>query len=259
MATGIRKTGDFCWINVLTPQPAGAMEFFAGVLGWTYFEMPGIGHGIRAGGKNIGGLFDLEGPNTPPGCTADIGLMVKIDDADAVREKVMALGGTARPAFDIGDQGRMAVCSDPNGGKFDVWEPRQMPGTDADSALHGVPSWFEALTTDVERATGFYAGLFGWTPEVRHLPALEYTVFKNHGSEIAGMMSAAPELVGLEPLWTTYCTVDDADEAARVAVRLGGRLHVPLMDIPDIGRFCGITSPQGVRLAAIQYLPRQGS
>ena len=38
------------------------MEFFAKVLGWTYFEMPGIGHGMQVDGRNIGGLFDLNGP-----------------------------------------------------------------------------------------------------------------------------------------------------------------------------------------------------
>ena len=41
MAMGIRKTGDFCWINMLTPRPAEAMEFFGRVLGWTYFEKLG--------------------------------------------------------------------------------------------------------------------------------------------------------------------------------------------------------------------------
>jgi hypothetical protein len=34
------------------------------------------------------------------------------------------LGGTARPAFDIGEQGRMVVCHDPNGCEFDIWEPK---------------------------------------------------------------------------------------------------------------------------------------
>jgi hypothetical protein len=67
MATRLRKPGKFCWINMLTPRPAEAMEFFAAVLGWTYFEMTGIGHGMRVGGRDIGGLFGLEGPNTPPG------------------------------------------------------------------------------------------------------------------------------------------------------------------------------------------------
>jgi hypothetical protein len=34
MATALRKAGEFCWINMLTPRPAEAMEFFAAV-GWT--------------------------------------------------------------------------------------------------------------------------------------------------------------------------------------------------------------------------------
>ena len=74
MDNGFRKVGEFCWINMLTPRPAEAMEFFAAVLGWAYFEIPGIGHGIRVGGRDIGGLFDLHGPNTPPGLPPSIGV-----------------------------------------------------------------------------------------------------------------------------------------------------------------------------------------
>ena len=50
MGIGFREPGEFCWINMLTPRPAEAMGFFAAVLGWTYFEIPGISHGIRVGG-----------------------------------------------------------------------------------------------------------------------------------------------------------------------------------------------------------------
>ncbi len=117
MATGTRKPGEFCWINMLTPQPAEARAFFGRILGWSYFEMPGLGHGVRVGGRDVGGLFDLDGPNTPPGLKPHIGVMVKVDNADAVCEKVQALGGTAKPAFDIMEQGRMAVCNDPNGAR----------------------------------------------------------------------------------------------------------------------------------------------
>jgi uncharacterized protein len=255
MATGIRKAGDFCWINMLTAQPAEAMEFFAKVLGWTYFEIPPFGHGVQVGGRDIGGLFDLNGPNCPPGLPPVIGVMVKVDNADVVCEKVVSLGGKAQPAFDIADKGRMAVCHDPNGGAFDIWEPKKMPGTDADSTLHGSPSWSESLTTDVGKATEFYCSLFGWTAEVKHMPGMDYTVFRNGGADIAGLMAIpAP---GIPPHWGTYFTVNDADEAARTAEGLGAKLCVPPMDIPGIGRFCGITSPQGVRFYAIQYLPRQ--
>ena len=257
MATGIRKAGDFCWINIVTPKPAEAMEFFAKVLGWTFFEMPPYGHGVQVGGRDIGGLFDIEGPGSPPDMSPVMGVMVKVDDADATCDKIRSLGGEAKPAFDIADSGRMAVCHDPNGGKFDIWEPNKMLGTDADSSLHGAPSWSESLTTDVGKATEFYCKLFGWTAEVKPMPGMEYTVFRNGGPDIAGLM-AIPH-PDIKPHWGTYFTVNDADEAANVAKANGATLFVPPMDIPGTGRFCGILSPQGVRFYAIQYLPSQGS
>jgi uncharacterized protein len=94
MASGIRKTGDFCWSNMLTPRPAEAREFFGRLLGWTYAEIPGLGHRMQVGGRDIGGIFDLDGPNTPPGTTPHIGVMVKVESADAMCRHRAAL----RPA-----------------------------------------------------------------------------------------------------------------------------------------------------------------
>jgi predicted enzyme related to lactoylglutathione lyase len=259
MPTALRKAGEFCWINMLTPRPAEAMEFFAAVLGWAYFEIPGIGHGIRVGGRDIGGLFDLYGANTPPGLPPSIGVMVKVDSADVACAKVAALGGMAKPAFDVGEQGRMAVCFDPNGAEFDVWEPKAMAGSDADRSLHGAPSWTENLTSDVPRAAAFYAGVFGWTSKAKPMPGFDYMVFELDGVDVAGMMPIPPGKECVKPHWGTYFTVDDADEAAREATEPGGTLFVPPMDIPGIGRFCGIESPQGVKFYAIRYLPRQGA
>ena len=55
MTTMIRPPGDFCWINMLTPEPKEACDFFAAVLGWTYGEIPGMGYTIKAGGRDNGG------------------------------------------------------------------------------------------------------------------------------------------------------------------------------------------------------------
>jgi predicted enzyme related to lactoylglutathione lyase len=253
MTTGTRKPGEFCWINMLTPQPAEAREFFGKLLGWSYFEMPGIGHGVQVGGNDIGGLFDLEGPNTPVGTPPLIGVMVKVESADATCAKVTALGGKAKPAFDIMDQGRMAVCFDPNGAEFDVWEPKKMLGTAVDSSRHGAPSWFETMTTDVDRASKFYSGLFGWTPEVKQSPGFTYTTFKNGATDVAGMLEIAPSMGEMRPHWVTYFTVTDAEEAAREAVELGATLCRRVQEVPGVGRFCGITSPQGVTFCVIEY------
>lgn len=66
-------------------------------------------------------------------------------------------------------------------------------------------------------------------------------------------MRITPEMGVMRPHWGTYFAVDDADQAARGAVELGATLHVPARDIPDVGRFCGITSPQGVPFYVITY------
>ena len=252
MTTGTRKVGEFCWINMLTPEPAQAREFFGTLLGWTYTEIPGMGHAVQVGGRDIGALFDLAGPNTPKGTPPLIGVMVKVASADAICEKVTSLGGKARPAFDIMDQGRMAVCTDPNGAEFDVWEPKKMLGTDADSSQHGAPSWFETMTTDVDRAAAFYSGLFGWTPKVMPMAGSTYTTFKHGSVYVAGMMPITPRMGKLRPHWATYFTVQDADETARKAVKLGAQVRMPVEDVPGIGRFCGIRSPQGVPFYVIK-------
>jgi predicted enzyme related to lactoylglutathione lyase/uncharacterized protein YndB with AHSA1/START domain len=249
----LRNAGEFCWINMLTPQPALAREFFGKVLDWTYAEIPGLGHRIQVGGADVGGLFDLHAPNTPKGIPPCIGAMVKVVNADAACAKVIALGGKSQPAFDIMNNLRMAVCFDPNGANFDVWESKQQHGTEVDSTLHGAPSWFETLTTDVERATKFYVELFGWTPETMPMPGGMYTVFKRAGVPVAGMMAITKEMGELPPHWGVYFTVRDADAAARAAIALGAKQCVPAHDIAGVGRFCGLTSPQGVTFYVIAY------
>lgn len=252
---GLRKPGEFCWINMLTPQPAEAREFYSKLFGWTYEEIPGIGHIMLVQGHAIGGLFDLNAPNTPPGTPAHIGIMMKVENADAVAEKVKSLGGTATPGFDIMDSGRMSCCSDPNGARFDLWEPKSKPGTDVDTELHGATSWCETMTTDTARAAKFYSELFGWTPEVMPMPeGFEYTTFKMDGEFVAGMMKIVPQMGPMPPHWGVYFTVNDTDETARQAAALGAKLCVEPRDIANVGRFCGITSPQGVSFYVIKYV-----
>ena len=253
MTTGTRKPGEFCWINMLTPQPAAAREFFTKLLGWTYAEIPGMGHTIKVGGRDIGGLFDLAGPNTPQGTPAMIGVMVKVESADAAAMKVVSLGGRAQPAFDIADQGRLAVCFDPNGAEFDVWQAKAVLGMDVDSELHSAPSWFETLTSDVDRAAKFYSGLFGWIADEIPMPGGKYIALKLRGASVAGAMQITPKMTGMQPHWKTYFSVKDADAATREAVELGATISMTMKDIPGGGRICGITSPQGVPFYLAQY------
>ncbi len=254
MTIGNRNVGDFCWINIMTPEPAKACEFFGALLGWTTPEMPGMGYHVQVGGRNIGGLFDVVSPRTPNGMPPMIGVMVKVASADATEEKVRALGGTSKPAFDIPGAGRMSVCFDPNGAEFDAWEPHNLKGTDVDSMLHGAPTWFETLTTDANRATEFYSKLFGWNIELMPMPDVSYSYIKLGDNPIGGIMEMdAAMRAAMKPHWGVYFAVNNADDAASNAVRLGGSVCIPVRPIPGVGRFCGLISPQGVMFYGIEY------
>ena len=257
MSTNVRKTGDFCWINIVTPQPEEAKKFFSGLFGWTYGDLGGMGSSVKVDGNDIGGLFDLDAPSTPPGTKPAIGVMVKVDDADAVAAKARLLGGRAKDPFDIGDNGRMAELFDPNGAGIDLWQPKREQATIADASHHGAPSWYETYTPDVETGKKFYSQLFGWTAETMHMPGMDYTVFNLGDQRVAGMMAPTPDMSGMPPQWVTYFTVNDTDETAEKAAELGGTVFVPPTDIPTVGRFSGIASPQGVSFFVIKYLPRQ--
>ncbi len=254
MATGIRKSGEFCWINILTSNPAEAREFFSELFGWTYKDLPSMGGGlINADGHEVGGLWDLDGPNTPPGTPPGIGVMVKVDNADEAAEKVRSLGGQAHPPMDIMTNGRMVACTDPLGAGFDLWQALDQPGSTADTFQHGVPSWSELLTNDPARAGEFYEKLFGWTSSEADMGPMKYTTFKLGDDYAGGMMQLSPEMGDMPAGWSTYVTVNDVDESAEKATGLGAHVFMPAMDVPTVGRMAGIASPQGVTFYVIKY------
>jgi predicted enzyme related to lactoylglutathione lyase len=193
MTTRMRSTGEFCWFNLMTPQPAEARGFFGELFGWTYSEIPNVGHTVHLGGHKIGGFFENLAPDGRK-IDAHIGIMIKVDNADSAVIRAAAHGGSARPPFDVMGNLRMAVCTDPSGAMLDFWESKTEHGTDVDAALHGAPCWIELLTDDVDRATKFYGGLFGWTTEKMHPPGMEYTVFKRGTDGVGGAFQITPEM-----------------------------------------------------------------
>lgn len=256
MTTGARKTHDFCWINVMTPDAERAKEFFAKLFGWTYGEMPGVPGGtlIRVGEHGAGAVMELEACGMPPGTPPVIGVMVKVDDADATVAKVNALGGHADPAFDVLENGRMAMCKDPNGAVFGVWQPKKQVGFDVDGRAHGAPTWFETLTSDVAKAKAFYTALFGWKAvDQEAVPGMTYTTFELDGVPVAGAMALAPNMGDVPPHWGMNFAVDDADRAAKLAVEAGGAICLPVQGIPGVGRFALLKSPQGVSFHVLEW------
>jgi len=82
-----------------------------------------------------------------------------------------------------------------------------------------------------------------------------YTILKNAGTAIAGLMSQQKQQAGEPSAWMAYFAVSDADAAASKAARLGATVVMPPTDIPDVGRFSIISDPQGAGFAVIKGVP----
>ena len=85
------------------------------------------------------------------------------------------------------------------------------------------------------------------------MEGFDYTSFKLGEEFVAGMMAITPAMGPIPPHWAVYFTVDDVDRTVREALALGAASCVPAQDIPGVGRFAGLTSPQGVIFYVITY------
>ena len=73
-----------------------------------------------------------------------------------------------------------------------------------DSYDHGVPSWIDLGTPDIDASATFYSELFGWTVEEETGPdAGGYRMCTMRGRAVAGL---GPQMNPGPPFWTTYAT-----------------------------------------------------
>ncbi|MFE6127357.1 VOC family protein [Streptomyces sp. NPDC056437] len=114
----------------------------------------------------------------------------------------------------------------------------------------GSPNWLDLGTPDIEAATAFYGGLFGWTFQSAGPEAGGYGMFQLDGKTAAGGMQVPLEQS--PPGWTVYFQTPDADATAQAVQQNGGSVMFEPMDVFDLGRMVVFTDPSGVGFAAWQ-------
>jgi predicted enzyme related to lactoylglutathione lyase len=232
------------WVDLGTSDPSGAREFYSALFGWDIQVNPdpqygGYGRAVLDG-KDVAGIGPAMSPQQPTAWSVYIGT----DDAEALSKKVVAAGGQVlMPAFDVGDQGRMAVFADPGGAAISAWQPTTMGGFGTQGA--NAFSWAELNARGVTGSLGFYHDVFGWALKSSDSPDFPYTEFQVDGRSIAG----ATEMSAMAPAempnyWLVYFGVDDVDAATSKAVDAGGKQMLAPMDFPG-GRFSLVADPQG--------------
>jgi predicted enzyme related to lactoylglutathione lyase len=121
---------------------------------------------------------------------------------------------------------------------------------------HGHFAWYELMTTDVQGAKAFYTSVMGWNAHDASLPDRTYVLFTAGEAPVSGMMNLpeSASTAGGKPCWVGYVGVEDADATADRIKRLGGAVHIPPTDIPNISRFSVFADPQTATLALLQSL-----
>jgi predicted enzyme related to lactoylglutathione lyase len=121
---------------------------------------------------------------------------------------------------------------------------------------HGRFVWYELMTTDMEAAKAFYADVVGWGTQDASMPGMAYTLFTAGGASVSGLMDLPEDArrSGFKPGWLGYVGVDDVDATVDRIKQLGGGLHVPPKEIPNISRFSVALDPQMATIALFKWL-----
>jgi uncharacterized protein len=112
---------------------------------------------------------------------------------------------------------------------------------------HGDFIWYELLTSDAEAAQAFYGKVLEWSFADSGTPGVDYRIVSVGEHGIAGMMAITKDMAdhGARPTWLGYVAVDDVDKCVESIEHGGGKVMMPAMDVPNVGRIAMVTDAQG--------------
>ncbi|MCX2970797.1 MULTISPECIES: VOC family protein [Streptomyces] len=257
--------GSPSWLDLGAPDVDAAGRFYGAVFGW---ETETVAEGdeggryavFRLGGRPVAAVGGLDEQGARPAWM----VYFHTADAEAAARDVERLGGTVRVApFDVGEEGRMAQFSDPQGGQFAVWQPGNTAGLGA-ADEPGSLSWTELYTSDAAGAKRFYGELFGWTTTAMQMPGDggTYELVTPAGQPEERMQGGIMELpaealtaTGGRAYWHPVFAVSDCDAAVARVTEHGGTLQMGPEDAEGVGRVAVCVDPAGADFVLITPEP----
>ncbi len=249
--------GEFCWYGLMSSAPAGAAEFYSGLLGWSTASLDSGGRQYdvwQQGGAPFGGLMDMP----PQAVGAESALphwlpFVSTHDVAATSQLAQTLGGRVLvERTQVPGRGQYVVLADPQGAVFAAFGRDAQAQATPRSAGQQF-AWHELVTTDYAAALVFYGALFGWQPLAAHDMG-DMGVYQVYGldhRQLGGMFNKGLD-ISMPPAWMLYITVPDLDNSLATVSHLGGQIYNGPMEVPGGGRVAQCGDPQGAAFALHQ-------
>ena len=240
--------GRFVWHDLMTPNSAGAHEFYGKALDWKTEAWEQDRAYLMFAGPNgpIGGTVETRA--TTPHWLPYIGTT----DVDATVEAATRLGATVQtPPTALPNGGRFAALVDPQGAAFGIHASSAAAGPEA-APQPGEFSWHELSTTVAPSiAFGFYAALFDWDEINQHDmgPMGMYLVFGRNGRQLGGMFDKGSAGKPGNAYWLGYVSVTDLEATIERAKGARGSLLTGPMDVPGGDRIAQLMDPHGAFFA----------
>lgn len=264
------------WVDTVAQDLDEAKRFYSGLFGWTFTdaipaEAPGSYLIATIDGQDVAAIASPEGDESATWRT-----YIAVDDADTTATAVENAGGTVTLApVDAGPGGRLAVCVDPRGAEFRLWQARRRLGAQLVN-VPGTWNFSDLQTTDPHAAAQFYSAVFGWEVDdvgfgtmVRrpgygaHLAATVYPNILDVQSEASAPPGYEDAVAwmgiigeGRQETWQVSFTVEDRDTSAATAERLGAT--VVHSEDSEWTRDATVRDPQGAQFVMSQFTPPKG-
>lgn len=249
------QQGYPCWSELASTQCEQAKVFYQRLFNWQYQDKP-LPQGSYAiaslHGEDVGAIYQQQAQQNMPSQWI---AYFAVDSVDVTITAVHAAGGQLLLGpHQVGDAGRMAMFTDPDGAKFAVWQANNHPGAGRFDETNSL-CWVELVCKNPKTARDFYPQIFGWLPRISSNPDFDYTEWQLADVSLGGMMQMPLEWGAMAPYWMLYFAVDDCDATVEVASEMGGTILVPPNDIPEVGRFAVLNDPTGATFAIIRLSP----
>jgi hypothetical protein len=249
--------GTFCWLDLATPDPEAAKEFYHELFGWTFNDMAagdegGIYSFAEKNKKPVAGMYELsldqKNQELPPHWLA----YVCVENAQDIARRVVDQNGlVVVPVFDVMGHGNMGVIQDNVGAFLGLWQPKQHQGY-AYVNEHGTVCWNELAVKDMEKPVSFYETLFGWKAKTENMGEMPYTTFSLQKNRVAGMYPMPEHMQSVPPHWLPYFKIEEIEKNVAKITSQKGEILMPVTRAEGVGLFAVAQDPQGAAFGLVE-------